>query len=117
MQEENRLLEIIRLVGADSLSANDQITMETAKIIREDFLHQNAFNDIDTYTSIKKQDKMISLIVCFDKVSREALNRGVSIKEILSNPVKEIISKSKYIDESNLDEFSDIENQIINSLK
>lgn len=117
LQEENRLLEIIRLVGADSISASDQITMQTAKIIREDFLHQNAFNEIDTYTSIKKQDKMLSLIYAIDLVSREALDNGVSMKEILANPIKENISKAKLISEDSLEEFDLIENKIKNSLK
>jgi len=117
LQEENRLLEIIRLVGADSISANDKITMEIAKIIREDFLHQNAFNDVDTYTSIKKQDKMLSLIFAFDSVSRQALSQGVSVNEILSNPVKEQITKAKLINEDNLEEFDLIENTILNSMK
>ena len=117
LQEENRLLEIIRLVGADSISATDQITMQTAKIIREDFLHQNAFNEIDTYTSIKKQDKILSLIYAFDISSRNALSQGVSINEILSNPIKEQISKAKLISEDCLQEFDSIEKAIINSLK
>ena len=117
LQEENRLLEIIRLVGADSISATDQITMQTAKIIREDFLHQNAFNEIDTYTSIKKQDKILSLIYAFDTASREALEQGISINEIISNPVKEQISKAKLIKEDSLQEFDSIENTITNSLK
>lgn len=117
LQEENRLLEIIRLVGADSISPNDQITMQTAKIIREDFLHQNAFNDIDTYTSLKKQDKILSLIYAFDNVSRNALNKGFSISEIISNPVKDKISRAKLISEDNLQEFDLIENTILNSLK
>ena len=111
------MLEIIRLVGADSISASDKITMETAKIIREDFLHQNAFNDIDTYTSIKKQDKILSLIFAFDNVSREALSKGLSLNEILSNPVKEKISKAKLISEDNLEEFDLIESAVLNSLK
>ena len=117
LQEENRLLEIIRLVGADSISATDQITMQTAKIIREDFLHQNAFNEIDTYTSMKKQDKILSLIYTFDTSSRNALSQGFSINEILSNPVKEQISKAKLISEDSLQEFDSIENAITNSLK
>ena len=117
LQEENRLLEIIRLVGADSISATDQITMQTAKIIREDFLHQNAFNEVDTYTSIKKQDKILSLIYAFDTASRDALSQGVSINEIISNPVKQQISNAKLISEDNLQEFDSIENAIINSLK
>ena len=92
-------------------------TKQTAKIIREDFLHQNAFNDIDTYTSIKKQDKILSLIYTFDNVSRKALNKGFSISEIISNPVKEKISRAKLISEDNWQEFDVIENTILNSLK
>ena len=117
LQEENRLFEIIRLVGADSISPEDQITMQTAKIIREDFLHQNAFNEVDTYTSIKKQDKMLSLIYAFDSVLRKSLNQGTPLQETISNIIKEKISKAKYIKEECLDEFDAIKNIIINSLK
>jgi len=108
LQEENNLLEIVRLVGADSLSYQDRITMETAKMIREDFLHQNAFHEIDTYTSIDKQCKMLELIKNYDDMSRKALKNGAGIREILSLSTKEKISRAKLIEENNLSEFSKI---------
>ena len=113
LQEENELNEIVRLVGADSLSYEDRLIMETAKIIREDFLHQNAFDEIDTYTSIEKQYKMLKLINMYYEQAIEALKKGCGIKEILNIKTKEEISKSKYILEDNLKEFD----QIINNLK
>ncbi len=112
LQEENELLEIVRLVGADSLSYEDRLTMETAKIIREDFLHQNAFHEIDTYSSIKKQYQLLNLIYLFDSLSRQVLKQGVGIREILNTSIKEDISRAKYILEENLQEFLTVENKI-----
>lgn len=108
LQEENELLEIVRLVGSDSLSYEDRITMETAKMIREDFLHQNAFHEIDTYTSIAKQNKMLNLIFTYHKLANENLKKGVGIREILNLKTKERISRAKLIEEDNLKEFDTI---------
>jgi len=108
LQEENELLEIVRLVGSDSLSYEDRITMETAKMIREDFLHQNAFHEVDTYTSIQKQFKMLELIYNYHHLSNEFLSQGVGIKEILDLKTKEKISRSKFIEESEIHEFDNI---------
>ncbi|MBQ3047929.1 MAG: V-type ATP synthase subunit A [Clostridia bacterium] len=117
LQEENDLLEIVRLVGSDSLSYEDRLTMETAKMIREDFLHQNAFDEIDTYTSIIKQYKMLSLINLYHNLSKDALKMGVGIREILNLPLKEKISKAKFINEDNLSEFDLIEKELKSAFK
>ncbi|TCL76931.1 V/A-type H+-transporting ATPase subunit A [Hydrogenispora ethanolica] len=102
LQEEAELDEIVRLVGVDALSPKDQLTMETARSIREDYLHQNAFHDIDTYTSLAKQHRMLKSILLFDRSAREQLGAGVSIKKILNDPVREQIARAKYLPEADL---------------
>lgn len=105
LQEEASLDEIVRLVGMDALSSKDRLTMETAKIIREDYLHQNAFHEVDTFTSMKKQMLMLKLIYEFDRLSREALASYVPLEDILSSASKEKIGRAKYITEDHLSEF------------
>ena len=97
LQEEAALDEIVRLVGVDALSSKDRLTMETAKIIREDYLHQNAFDDVDTYTSLKKQYLMLKLICEFDARAREAVENYADMNAILSCSCKEKIGRAKYI--------------------
>ena len=117
LQEENELLEIVRLVGSDSLSYEDRITMETAKMIREDFLHQNAFHEIDTFTSIQKQFKMLNLIYDYYRLSKEYLKQGVGVREILNLETKEKISRAKLITEENLKEFDNISKELVAEFK
>ncbi len=117
LQEEAALDEIVRLVGMDALSSKDRLTMETAKIIREDYLHQNAFDDIDTYSSMKKQFYMLKLIYEFDSKAREALENYADMSAILACPCKERIGRAKYIPEENLSEFDDILKQMNAELK
>ncbi len=112
LQDEARLEEIVRLVGMDALSPKDRLTMETAKSIREDYLHQNAFHDIDTYASLEKQLRMMRLILENYKLGNEALDKNVDIEDIIELPVKEKIGRSKYIEESNLAEFDAIEKDL-----
>ena len=97
LQEEANLDEIVRLVGIDALSPQDRITMETAKSIREDYLHQDAFNDIDAYTTLDKQLAMMKVILKADELSRQALNSDVDLENILEMKTKEKISRMKYI--------------------
>ena len=108
LQEEAALDEIVRLVGMDALSSKDRLTMETAKIIREDYLHQNAFDDVDTYTSLKKQLLMLKLIYEFHTRASEAVASFASLNEILACSFKEKIGRAKFIPESNLSEFDEI---------
>lgn len=108
LQEEAALDEIVRLVGMDALSSKDRLTMETAKIIREDYLHQNAFDDVDTYTSINKQYLMLKLIYEFYSRAKEAVEAFAPLNEILALSCKEKIGRAKYIKEDNLKEFDEI---------
>lgn len=117
LQEEAALDEIVRLVGVDALSSKDRLTMETAKIIREDYLHQNAFDDVDTYTSMKKQFLMLKLIYEFDSAAREAVENYADINEILSCSCKDRIGRAKFIPESELSEFDEILKLINTQLK
>ncbi len=108
LQEEASLDEIVRLVGMDALSPYDRLTMETAKSIREDYLHQNAFHEIDTYTSLEKQKLMLKLILEYNRLGHEALEKNVDIEDILDLSVKEQIGRAKYIPEEESAKFDDI---------
>ncbi len=112
LQEESQLNEIVRLVGMDALGAKDRLTMETAKSIREDYLHQNAFHEVDTFTSLNKQYKMMRLILGFYHAANDTLAHGVELKDILELPVREQIGRSKYIEEAAIDRFDEIERNI-----
>lgn len=95
LQEENELQEIVRLVGQDALSPADRLTMETAKMIREDFLQQNAFVDEDAYSSYGKQYRLLDMILKYDAMSREALSKGADMKSIFTIPAREKIGRAK----------------------
>ena len=115
LRRESELQEMVRLVGIDALSPKDRLIMETSRSIREDFLQQNAFMDIDTYTSLKKQYRMMRLIHLFHKLSMEALNKGVSLDKIISLPVRVDISRAKLIPENEMEKFDAVEKEIHNS--
>lgn len=100
LQDEAELQEIVNLVGMDALSAPDRIKLEAARSVREDYLHQNAFDDTDTYTSLHKQYLMIKAILSYFDLATEALNEGAPINELLSLPVRERIGRFKYCDEN-----------------
>ena len=117
LQEEAELDEIVRLVGADALSSKDRLTMETAKSIREDYLHQNAFHEVDTYASMLKQYKMLKLIYDFHRLSNEALNNDVEYVDIINLPVREKIGRAKYVPESEIEKLDQINTEIIDTLK
>lgn len=108
LQEEAQLEEIVRLVGMDALSPKDRLAMETAKSIREDYLHQNAFHEVDTYASLTKQFKMMQLILLNYRLCNEALDKNVDIEDILQLEVKDKIGRAKYISEDELDKFDEI---------
>jgi len=102
LQQEAELEEIVRLVGLDALSPDNRLVMETAKSIREDFLHQNAFHEIDTYSSFEKMGKMVDLIMHFHDCASDALKNSVSIKEIAVLPIRETIARMKFIHEDEI---------------
>ena len=113
LQEESELEEIVRLVGVDALSAGDRLTLETAKSIREDYLHQNAYHDVDTYTSLNKQYRMLKLILSFYYKGKKALEAGAAIKEIFSIPARDRIGRAKYTTEDQVDSaFASIESDL-----
>ena len=104
LNEEAELKEIVKLIGMDALSAKDRLLMETARSIREDFLHQLAFHEVDTYTSLKKQFYMMKLILNFNDEAAEAIVKGADIEELSTLPVRERIGRFKYIEENHTDE-------------
>ncbi|HGF7674366.1 TPA: V-type ATP synthase subunit A [Enterococcus faecium] len=114
LQEEQQLNEIVRLVGIDSLSDNDRLTLEVAKSIREDYLQQNAFDDVDTFTSREKQFKMLKMILAFGEEGRRALSLGAYLSEIMDGTVsiRERIGRSKYIPETELEKLDQIIGEI-----
>ena len=86
--------------------------METAKSIREDYLHQNAFHEVDTYSSLQKQERMLGAIMTFNRLAKEALDKNVDIEDIVELPVKEQIGRAKYIPEENMDKFDELNAEI-----
>lgn len=107
LQEESELEEIVKMVGMDALSPADRLKMEAARSIREDFLHQNSFHEVDTYTSLKKQHLMMKLVMAFYDFGVKALADGANIEEIISMPVRESIGRFKYVHEDEIEQAYD----------
>lgn len=112
LQEEASLDEIVRLVGIDALSPKDRLIMETAKSVREDYLHQNAFHEVDTYASLDKQLRMMELILGWYHLGLDALDNGIEVEDWLELSVKEKIGRAKYIPEAELSKFEDINREL-----
>lgn len=113
LQEESELEETVRLVGIDALSKKERLTLDTARSIREDFLHQNAFDEIDTYTSMEKQFLMLDIIVFFHKNALTAIQEEfITNEQINKLTIKNQIARAKYIPEDQLAEFKHIKEQI-----
>ena len=113
LQEEAELEEIVKMVGMDALSPGDRLKMEAARSIREDFLHQNSFHEIDTYTSLKKQYMMMKLVIAYYENAVEALKEGAGLNALISLPVREQIGRFKYVTEENLDvEYKKVKEQL-----
>ncbi|MDY2600829.1 MAG: V-type ATP synthase subunit A [Eubacteriales bacterium] len=112
LQKESELNEIVRLVGVDALGWKDRLTLETARSIREDYLHQNAFDSVDTYTSLEKQYRMLSLILEFQNRGEAALDAGADYSKVIALPVRERIGRAKYIPEEEIREFDKIESEL-----
>ena len=108
LQEESALQEIVSLVGIDALSEKDRLKLEVSKSIREDYLQQNGFHEIDTYTSLDKQYKMLKLVLLFRKEAERALEAGVYLDKILGLEVRDKIARSKYIHEDDIAKMDDI---------
>ena len=118
LQKESELQEIVRLVGLDSLSEKDRLTMNAAKMIREDYLQQNAFDDVDTYTSFKKQVALLSNILTFDAEANRALELGAYFREIMEGTVelRDRIARSKFIHEDQLEKIQALSQTIEETL-
>ena len=101
LQEEAELEEIVQMVGMDALSAPDRLKMEAARSIREDFLHQNSFHEVDTYTSLRKQLLMMKLVLAYYEKAAEALQNGAKVHDLINLPVREQIGRFKYTLEEN----------------
>lgn len=102
LQEEASLEEIVRLIGIDALSAQDRLKLEVAKSIREDYLQQNSFHEVDTYTSLEKQYRMLKLVILFKKEAERALEAGVYLNDILNLEVRDKVARAKYIEEKDI---------------
>jgi V/A-type H+-transporting ATPase subunit A len=116
LQRESELLEIARLVGKDSLSAADQVLLETAKIIREDFLQQNAFQKEDQYTSLGKQYEIIRTALALHEGSLEALKRGVSLEKVFSLPERQEMAQLKRSPEDQLEKIGSFRRRLTDAL-
>ena len=113
LQEEAELEEIVKLVGMDALSAPDRIKLEAARSVREDFLHQNAFHETDTYTTLEKQLMMLKLILEYFDLATDALSKGADVEKLIGLPVRERIGRFKYVPQENINkEYEDIKNQL-----
>jgi V/A-type H+-transporting ATPase subunit A len=118
LQDEAELEEIVNLVGMDALSAPDRLKLESSRSIREDYLHQNAFDPTDTYTSLKKQVLMMRAILSYYDKALEALNNGANIEMLVNLPVRERIGRYKYEPEDKIEsEFESIESQLVNEIE
>ncbi len=112
LQQEAELSEIVKLVGVDALSPSDRLILETSRSLREDFLHQNAFHEIDTYCSLKKCHLLLRLIMTLHEKSEQLLHEGVSFKEIQGMRVRESIARARYVGEHSLDKMEEMQDEI-----
>ena len=109
LEDEDKLKEIVRLVGIDALSKEERMVLETAKSIREDFLHQNSFHEIDTYASMDKQFKMLRNILTFHHLGMQVLVRGGMLRSVIELPIREQIARMRYVEESELPKLDELE--------
>jgi V/A-type H+-transporting ATPase subunit A len=117
LQQESELREIVRLVGAEALSPRERLVLETSRSIREDFLHQNAFHEVDTFTSMNKQYEMLKTVLAFYKRALDAVEAGVETADIFKLAVREEIARAKYTPESDINKITKIRETIENQIK
>ena len=116
LQQESSLQEVVRLVGRDALSDDDKLKLNVTKSIREDYLQQNAFHDVDTFCSLRKQNIMLDLILYNYDRSLEALSNGVEIEKLENLPVHERITRAKFVSEDDIEKLTDIKAQVDNEI-
>ena len=114
LQEEAKLQEIVQLVGIDAVSTKDRVTLEVARLLREDYLAQDAFDDVDCYASSHKQERIMKIIFKFYEQISRATEKGINVEDYIKLPYVSRIGKAKFIEESKVDnEFDDIEKLLI----
>lgn len=116
LQKEADLLEIVRLVGMDALSIEEKLIIEAAKLLREDFLQQNAFDEADTYTSLGKQYRLLKIIMTYYQKSQQLIKEGVEFEALVDLEAKKQLAKAKYISEDKLDDFTKLEKKLIKDM-
>ena len=113
LQEESELEEIVRLVGVDALSPKDRVTLEAARSLREDYLHQDAFHEVDTYSTLDKQFRMLKLILTWYRLAQDAVKKNISLKLMFGLPVREKIGRAKYVPQDKVEaEYGRIEQEL-----
>lgn len=112
LEDEDKLKEIVRLVGVDALSKEERMVLETSKSIREDFLHQNSFHEIDTYASMDKQFKMLRNILTFHQLGMQVLTRGGSLRTVIELPIRDEIARMRYVEETDIAKLDELETKI-----
>jgi V/A-type H+-transporting ATPase subunit A len=117
LEQESELREIVRLVGAEALSPRDRLSLETSRSIREDYLHQNAFHKVDTYTSMEKQYEMLKTVLHFHHQALEAIEAGVDTAEIFRLAVREDIARAKYIPQDEIEKIGQVRQTIEEQMK
>ena len=117
LEQESELLEIVRLVGAEALSPQDRLALETARSIREDYLHQNAFHEVDTFTPMDKQYEMLKTVLHFHKQALVAIDAGAETAVLFKLSVREEIARAKYIPKENIDQIAGIRETINTQMK
>ncbi|MDD5932356.1 MAG: V-type ATP synthase subunit A [Oscillospiraceae bacterium] len=100
LQSESSLMEIVQLVGKDAISPGDRLTLEVARMVREDFLQQNAFMDVDSYSSYDRQEKLLAMILDYDKLCRAAIEKGADVEQLFQIPAREKIGRAKSVPEN-----------------
>ncbi len=116
LQEESGLQEIVRLVGRDSLSEGDQLKLEAAKSIREDYLQQNAFHEVDTYSSLDKQNLMLKCVLAFYDEGKRALDNGIYLNDIIKLKVRDRIARMKYLPESEISKITEVMKELVKAV-
>ena len=117
LQREAELEEIVRIIGVEALSDGERLVMEGARSVREDFLQQNAFDEVDTYSSIRKQFLLLKLVMTFYGEAEKALAAGADINEVLASPVRERMAAAKFVREENLEEFDRLERMVAKAME
>jgi len=117
LQQESELREIVRLVGAEALSAEDRLALDTARMLREDFLYQNAFHPVDTYASLNKQYEMLKTVLYFHQQALAAVQAGADVEQLFGLAVREEIARSRFVAEDDVEKITGLRDKIDEQIK